>query len=44
MLLETKSERRRNLPDVIAPTAVLRLAGRGVQPRICSGESHGLVT
>ncbi len=29
MLLETKSERRRNLMDVIAPTAVLRLAGHG---------------
>jgi hypothetical protein len=39
MLRETKSERRRNLMDVIAPAGVLRLAaGRG-QPRICLGEN-----
>jgi len=34
MLLETKSEHGRNLPDVIAPTAVLRLVVRGVRPRM----------
>ena len=39
MLRETKSERRRNLLDVIAPTAVLRLAAGRVRPRICSGEN-----
>jgi hypothetical protein len=39
MLLETKSERRRNLLDVIAPTAVLRLGGRRVRPRICWGNA-----
>src|SRR3979409_1861807 len=44
MLQETKSERQRNLLDVIAPAAVLRLAAGRVWPRICSGEYHGLVT
>src|ERR1700692_3436966 len=38
MFEETKSERRRILPDIIAPTAVLRLAAGRVRPRICSGE------
>jgi hypothetical protein len=39
MLRETKSERRRNLMDVIAPAGVLRLAaGRG-RLRICLGEN-----
>lgn len=39
MLWETKSEPRRNLRDVIAPTTFLRLAaGRG-RPAICSGDS-----
>jgi hypothetical protein len=33
MLQETKSERYRNLLDVIAPTAVLRLAAGQVRPR-----------
>jgi hypothetical protein len=34
MLPETKSGHRRNLPDVIAPTAVLRLAAEQVTPRM----------
>jgi hypothetical protein len=34
MLQETKSERQHNLLDVIAPTAVLRLAAGRVRPRI----------
>jgi hypothetical protein len=39
MLAETKSERRRNLLDVIAPAGVLRLAAGRVLPRICLGEN-----
>ena len=39
MLQETKSERRRNLLDVIAPAGVLRLAAGRVRPRICLGEN-----
>ena len=39
MLWETKSEHRRNLRDVIAPTAFLRLAAGRVRPAICSGDS-----
>ncbi len=39
MLQETKSERRRNLLDRIAPAGVLRLAAGRVQPRICLGEN-----
>jgi hypothetical protein len=38
MLWETKSEHRRNLRDVIAPTAFLRLAAGRVRPAICSGD------
>jgi hypothetical protein len=33
MLVETKSEHGRNLPDLIAPTAVLRLVAGGVRLR-----------
>jgi hypothetical protein len=40
MLDETKSERRRNLLDLIAPTVVLRLAAGRVRPRILPGECH----
>ena len=39
MLRETKSERQRNLLDVIAPTAVLRLAAGRVRPRIVRGNA-----
>jgi hypothetical protein len=39
MLAETKSVRRRNLPDVIAPAGFLRLAAGRVRPRICLGEN-----
>ena len=39
MLLETKSERRRNLLEVIAPAGVLRLAAERGRPRICVGEN-----
>jgi hypothetical protein len=39
MLQETKSGRRRNWLDVIAPTAVLRLAAEWVRSRICLGEA-----
>ena len=39
MLQETKSERCRNLLDVIAPTAVLRLAAGRVRPRIVRGKA-----
>ena len=39
MLEETKSERRRNWLDVIAPAGVLRLAAGRVRPRICLGEN-----
>jgi len=39
MLKETKSERRRNLLDVIAPAGVLRLVAGSVRPRICLGEN-----
>ena len=39
MLKETKSERQRNLLDVIAPAGVLRLAAGSVRPRICLGEN-----
>jgi hypothetical protein len=39
MLWETKLEHRRNLRDVIAPIAFLRLAAGRVWPGICSGES-----
>jgi hypothetical protein len=42
MLDETKPERRRNLLDLIAPTAVLRLAAGRVRPRILPGECHML--
>ena len=40
MLDETKSERRRNLLDLIAPTVVLRLVAGRVRPRILPGECH----
>jgi hypothetical protein len=40
MFEETKAERERHLADVIAPTAVLRLAAGRVRPRIFSGECH----
>jgi hypothetical protein len=39
MLAETKSGRRRNLLDVIAPAGVLRLAAGRERPRICLGEN-----
>jgi hypothetical protein len=39
MLLETKSERWRNLLEVIAPAGVLRLAAERGRPRICVGEN-----
>src|SRR5229473_401942 len=39
MLWETKSEHRRNLRDIIAPIAFLRLAARRVWSGICSGDS-----
>jgi hypothetical protein len=39
MLKETKSERRRNWLDVIAPAGVLRLAAGWVRPRIGLGEN-----
>ena len=39
MLLETKSERRRNLLEVIAPAGVLRLAAERGRPRICVGDN-----
>ena len=39
MLQETKSARRRNLLDVIAPAGVLRLAAGRVRPGICLGEN-----
>ena len=39
MLAETKSERRRNLLDLIAPAGFLRLAAGRVRPRICLGEN-----
>jgi hypothetical protein len=40
MLSETKSERQRNLLNLIAPTAVLRLAAGRMRPRISPGECH----
>jgi hypothetical protein len=39
MLRETKLERRRNLLDIIAVTAVLRLAAGRVQPKIVRGNA-----
>src|SRR5260370_20496015 len=39
MLRETESERQRNLLDIIAPTAVLRLAAEWVRPRIVRGNA-----
>jgi hypothetical protein len=39
MLDETKSERPRNLADIIAPAGFLRLAAERVRPRICLGEN-----
>jgi hypothetical protein len=39
MLRETKSERQRNLLEIIAPTAVLRLAAGRVRPRIVRGNA-----
>jgi len=39
MLAETKSERQRNLLDVIAPAGFLRLAAGRVRPQICLGEN-----
>jgi hypothetical protein len=39
MLRETTSEREGNLPDVIAPTAVLRLAAGRERPRIVRGDA-----
>jgi hypothetical protein len=39
MLKETKSERRRNLLDVIAPAGFLRLVAGSVRPRICWGKN-----
>ena len=39
MLSETESEHRRNLRDIIAPTAFLRLAAGWGRPGICSGDS-----
>src|SRR5258708_26595449 len=39
MLQETESERQRNLLDISAPTAVLRLAAERVRPRIVRGNA-----
>jgi hypothetical protein len=39
MLQETKSERRRNLLDIIAPARVLRLAAGWERPGFCLGEN-----
>src|SRR5258708_20694233 len=39
MLRERRSEREGNLPDVIAPTAGLRLAAGRVRPRIVRGNA-----
>src|SRR6202043_365690 len=39
MLRETKLERRRNLLDIIAVTAVLRLAAGRVRPKIVRGNA-----
>jgi hypothetical protein len=36
---ETRSESRRNLLEVIAPTGVLRLAAGRVRPGICAGDT-----